>query len=262
MRRLRPLLIAILAAGCGAVPQPFRHQTTTHLVVPQGTAVVAVRPVADAAEPDALAEAMAAALRRLDVPASAGALAGGGTVLEGRAAGQRLYWTLSGPAGEALAEYEQDYAPDALAVMPADALAAMVEPAAQALAEPLRPRPIVSETAIAVLPVSGARGAAGAELAEAMRAALARSGFAVADEKAATLVLGAVTIQPGPPGQDLVMVEWTVAREDGEIVGTIAQDGQLPSGRLATPLGSLARDIAEAGAEGVSALLRGGAPSR
>lgn len=272
-RRFTALLLAAAAAGCGEIPQPFRHAGAppplTRPKLPRG---LTVRPVEGLPDAPGLAEALVKALEIHEVPAVVRAGPAFGHVVEAEAAEPDgrpgLLWTLRAPDGQtAPIRFQPLPAPaglDAAAIQrEADATARAL---AERLTDPdLAPRPGATAAAaeetrpsVAVRPFAGLPGDGDHALTRATRQALDRGGFRVrdADADADYVVEGRVSVIPGLPGEETVAVSWTVRDKAGGELATIDQDGVVPRGRLDSPWGSLARDIAEGGAAGVREVVR------
>ena len=263
-------LAAAATAACGDIPQPFRHDhDVPRLARPKMTRGVTVRPPSADAEGAALAEALVRALEDQEVPALVhdgpafghvvdGSLSDGGRSIDVR-------WTLKAPDGTETASAVHSVPRATLdqnnpvlmkraAVGAAQALAApLADPDGLPVRAPQQPAAAAdSRPKVAVVPLRGLPGDGDKALTEAIRRALGRGGVLVKDDGADYMVEGKVTITPGLPGEETVGVAWTVRRaSDKAELGSIAQDGSVPRGRLSQSWGSMARDIAEGGAAGV-----------
>lgn len=256
---------ALLLAGCGEVPQPFRHDgAPPRLARPKLERGVTIRPLDGYEHADAFAAALVKAMEGRDVPALVGRGPAFGHVVEGSPEdGGMVVWTLKTPDGAEAASYRQRL-PDA--PEPARLKRAAAD-AATVLAQPLSldpdavprmvpgagrsERPTARLVTLAGLPGDGDK-----SLNAAIRSALERAGVTIGDD-GEFVVQGAVTVTPRGPGEDEVLVVWTVKRaKDGSQLASIDQGGTVPRGRLALPWGSLARDIAEGGAVGIAQVTR------
>jgi hypothetical protein len=268
VKRALALVLLFAVAGCGDLPQPFRHDgTPSALARPKMTRGVTVRPPGRGAEGRALAEALVRALEEQEIPAHVHDGPAFGHVIYGRRqeGGKTLAvrWTLKAPDGSEAAVAVQTIPKELLqqpdpvlmkrsAAGAAVALAApLADPDAQALPS-ATPEPADARHVVRVVPLRGLPGDGDKALTEAIRRALGRGGVLVKDEGAEYMVEGKVTVAPGLPGEDTVTVAWVVKRADGGAeLGNIGQSGGVPRGRLSQPWGTLARDIAEGGAAGV-----------
>lgn len=270
---LSAMAAAILLAGCGDIPQPFRHDGPARpLARPKMTRGVAVRPPASP-EGDILAQALVRALEEQEVPALVQTGPAFGYQIEGRVddLGPVLdvFWDLKTPDGETAAQSRQSVPKRLLDPAEAKPLARAADASAQLLALPLadpdalpdpaRRQAPVAETrpVVRLTPLHGLPGDGGKALGEAMRRALERSGIAVAETGAAYVLEGRVTVAPGLANEDTVTVAWVLKHvQGGDEIANIGQSGAVPRGRLNLPWGALARDIAEGGASGVIQAVR------
>lgn len=260
---------AAALAACGEIPQPFRHDDEVpRLARPKMMRAVTVRPPSPDAKGKALAEALARAFEDQEVPAVVGDGSAFGHVVEGSLSddGQVIdvRWTLKAPDGTKAASAVQTVRRATLAQNNSVLMKRNASAAALTLAAPLAdpdglpiqaPQPMAAADTrpkVAVVPLRGLPGDGDKALTEAIRRALGRGGVLVKDDGADYMVEGRVTIAPGLPGEETVAVAWTVRRaSDKAELGSVAQDGSVPRGRLSQSWGSLARDIAEGGAAGV-----------
>ncbi len=247
-----------------ALDDPFRPVDGAGIVVavPQG---------GEFAGP-ALAQAVAAALRRHEVPASSGN-GGNGASLRLTAAfaeprdakALALRWTLQDAAGRLLGAFEHPVAPADLGVNfgkdKAELLAALADAAAAGVvglldeAPETAPRPRFPE--LLVPPVPGAPGDGMDSLRQAMERALVAAGAPLAPEygDGTHLVLGSVMVSETPSGVQQVEVLWEVIAPDGRRLGTVSQENTVPGGTLDGEWGSIAAAIAAGGASGVIEIL-------
>ncbi len=272
-RHFAVLLLSAAAAGCGEIPQPFRHAGAppplTRPKLPRG---LTVRPVEGLPDGPGLSDALVKALEIHEVPAVVRAGPAFGHVVEAEA-GERngrpgLLWTLRAPDGETVPIRFQPLPAAATAGLGAAAIRREADATAQALAQrltdpDLAPRPGApagagedTRPSVAVRPFAGLPGDGDPTLTRATRQALDRGGFRVRDADADYVVEGTVSVIPGLPGEETVAVSWMVRDKTGRELATIDQEGVVPRGRLDSPWGSLARDIAEGGAAGVREVVR------
>jgi hypothetical protein len=271
MRRLLPWLL--LLAACQPLPHPFAADVPpprSAVLSPRDGAGILVLPLAGA--PPAVAEALAAALREAEVPAStqgggnkgsyrlfvlAEPPADGGARLllewELRAAAGNVLGTGNGAAKDAIKDSRDANDPGLrrLAADAVPAIAKLVQGDVPGAAE-------VSEPLLGLRPVAGAPGDGGPALVRAMDFALRRAHVALA-EKAGdkeTLVLsGRVELSAPDAGRQQVKVRWVLSRADGGEVGQINQENAVPAGSLDGPWGDIAFAVANAAAPGVAALV-------
>jgi hypothetical protein len=231
-----------------------------------------VAPVAGA---PALAEAIAAALRDAEIPAST---AGGGnkgsyrlfaaTSEQPRGAGHSsviVAWELHAASGKQVGQGTADVeAPgDAwgqddetlirtVANKAVPAIAKLVQddpPKAVALAEPL----------LAVRAVTGAPGDGGRALPRAMDFALRRANVAIAEkagDRESFVLTGKVELSPPASGKQQVKISWALLGADGREIGEINQENAVPAGSLDGSWGDIAFAVANAAAPGVAQLLQ------
>lgn len=260
------LVPGLALAGCGQIPQPFRHDgTIADIARPTMFRGLTVRPVEALPEGGKLAEAVVKSLETHEIPAVVRAGSAVGLVIEGHPArmdGRNgLEWIMRAPDG---ATRSVAFAPLPIAgpLDPiqarghADAVAARVAaeiagpgvaPAPAATAPAVAERPKVRVTPFAGLPGDGDRA-----LFAALTRALEQGGLAPVETGGDYVMDGKVTIVPGLPGEETVVMTWTLRSAAGAEIAVIDQEGVVPRGRLDAPWGRLARDIAEGGAAGVA----------
>ncbi|MTJ79929.1 MAG: hypothetical protein F8N37_02750 [Telmatospirillum sp.] len=259
------VLLAVLPAGCGPLPRPFEHEAVSALVRDPGMlAPVAIRPVEGAAD---LAPAMAAALLEEDVAATMAPPGGGYLVLSGRlqtATGTpAVLWSLADPDGRVLADLSQPLpsahpAPGDLA-RAARASAASIARTLRSASGDVAPPPVPS---IALRTVRTPPGFASDLLSKAMARALRMKGLAVSARDPGYVLDGVLSLTPSRDGQDLLAIDWTLFDAEGRSLGTISQASPVPHDQILSAQGSLARDIADAGADGVAEVIAKSAPAR
>ncbi|CAA7612273.1 conserved hypothetical protein [Candidatus Terasakiella magnetica] len=262
--RLAILLLAFAAAGCGEIPQPFRHEGINAALAPRVARGVVVRLADDAPQASALGQAVIKKLVEAEVPVPTRETVLGVWVLSGivdRGADTVFVsWTLTPPGGEAMANLRQKLpaiawgaaTPRLIETLATEVVARMIGPL-HGEADAPAPSQAAAAPRLAVLlaPLAGLPGDGDKALGGAMRRLLQRAGYQVVDKGEAQFAIrGQVSITPGPPGEEILSVAWTVSR-GAEDLGSAAQNGAVPKGRLAGPWGSLAGDIAAGGVEGV-----------
>lgn len=278
MRRLLPLLLALIAAACQPVPHPFvddRPPPDSPLLSPPDSAGVVVPPVAGTAAPAgrALAEAMAAALRDADVPASTGAHNQRsfrllGTAREAPLADGRtqvaIAWEMRDAAGKPVGRQAQTLVEPTAGWQGGDAALAesavrQVAPALAKLVEGDAPLPAVGvDPVVAVRDITGAPGDGARSLLSAMSNALGRANVAVAgkpDDKSNFVLTAVIAVAPAAASKQQVKVTWILARPDGREVGRVNQANTVPAGSLDHAWGDIAYAVANAAAPGVVAII-------
>lgn len=266
MRRIALLLPVLLLAACGDIPQPFRHEGANLAVAPVAARGVVVRPLDPTPRSSQLADAIVRRLLAAEIPASTREVVAGAWVIRGAVetddAAAALHWTLSRSGGEVLGGVEQKIPAGAWSRATPKTIERIAAEVVDKLMDSLHggtaPATEVAGPAIRLLPLTGLPGDGDTALAAAMRTMLKRGGLRVVEGDADFLLRGQVTVTPGRSGDEVLAVAWTVAR-GGEDLGTSAQQGAVPKGRLAGPWGSLASDIAAGGADGVSEIVRAAA---
>lgn len=172
------------------------------------------------------------------------------------------YETLNGPVAAAFdASGSADPLPPAAAGPPddeADGVPSSTEAAMQQPSEAERSGGKGTRiTAVAVLPVTGARGAGNSELTGAMRETLGKAGWKVAagPRPGALILAGKVTLSNPVSGTQKVSLVWVVSTPDGKILGDIKQSNTVPTGSLDQTWGEGATYVAEAAATGIFELI-------
>jgi hypothetical protein len=254
-----------MLTGCGDIPQPFRHEGPNLAVAPVAARGVVVRPLDQSSRGVQLAEAIVRHLLEAEIPASTREVVAGAWVISGAvessATAASLRWTLSRPGSEPLGGLEQTIPAGAWArATPKTIELIAAEVAAKLLVTLQGDAPVaaaeIAGPTIRLLPLAGLPGDGAAALTSAMRTMLGRGGLRVVDGDADFQLRGQVTVTPGRAGEEVLAVAWTVTAPTGEDIGSSAQDGAVPKGRLNGPWGSLAADIAAGGAEGVAEIVR------
>lgn len=269
-----------LLAACGQLPQPFQPEEKfgNALLELRDRAGIVVQPVASdtPASGAALAEAMAARLRKLDIPAATNGGNRGSQRLAGRAMvrplpGGReetlLYWELRDPDGHRAGFHTQrhEQAAGAWAAGAPALLAELAEAAAPALAAMAQDPPVKAtaipgfpDARLVILPLNGAPGDAAKSLPRALQAELVAAKLPVTDRigDGDLLILGDVAVGPAEGGLQTVSIRWSLvnANDDREL-GEIAQQNLVPAGSLDGPWGPVAEEVARAAATGLVDLL-------
>ncbi|HWK44140.1 MAG TPA: hypothetical protein VNT30_05455 [Stellaceae bacterium] len=266
-----------LMAACQPLPHPLAGptppQATAILTLPDSVGVV-VPPVRNAppAPSAALSAAVADAFRKADIPASTTTgnrrslrLIGdaSGTAVTGDQAAIRIQWNLVDADGKTVGSDLQqrtmtatDWAqatPEMLAGMAQGevaVLSAMVQGTA-----PVEVKPVHR---VVVRPVTGAPGDGAKSLTRAIAFALQKVSIDVIPAGASTptdgvlAVQGDVLVEAARPGQQHVVITWSVLRPDGSVAGQVKQDNTIPQGSLDGIWGEIALAIGNAAADGIA----------
>lgn len=282
----RPVLAALasifLLVGCGELPRPFKPGDKS----PPGTleSVLGARAgifvEAISGLPEAQSERLTAdlvsALHAHDIAAGRRASNRASYRISGRSdASGRLNWSLGAPNGEILLRFDAQLPASGsvpgsdirLIEAAAERFAAILNPAANpakaAPAAVTKSPAATNALTLAVQAVNGAPGDGRISLPRAMRRALASYGLKTEKslENADFIVLGSVYMgkmadsTANSSAQQSIELEWAVLSPDGERIGTINQNNTVPQGALDGAWGSVARAVAENGAEGIVAML-------
>lgn len=271
--RLTPLFGALWLVACQPVPLPFQpdNKAVTRagvLLAPKADASLAVAPlrgVPDVAG-EQMAEAVAAALQARGVPAFTDRANKNSWWLFGEFRTDppvRLEWSLIDPEGLGATNLTTPWP----AGQPVPAR--LTGPQRMAIAKALAPdleKLVVIDTgpavqvgeAVLIHGVDGAPGDGNDALLRALRATLQRLQIEVVDTPGAEtlIVAGNVRMTDIGVGQQMVEIDWTLMRPDGESLGTVSQRNPVPKGRLDRSWGDIAWVAAEGGAEGLDALIK------
>ncbi|HYM04580.1 MAG TPA: hypothetical protein VET85_16620 [Stellaceae bacterium] len=214
-----------------------------------------------------LAEAMAAALRDREIPASTQGRNRGSFTLVAilrDQPGGAIDWTLQGPDGRIVGHVASPIDQQGATWRNGSAAAAkaIAGAAAPGLARLIQDEPPVMavgvDPVVAVFPVTGAPGDGGRSLTRAMGEALRRANVALAETPAdhETFVLaGTVLVSQPASGKQQVKVSWALLRPDGSQVGEVSQENAVPAGSLDGAWGDVAYAVASAAVSGISALI-------
>lgn len=273
MRHLLPLLL--LMAACQPLPHPFAGDVPpprSPVLSPRDSAGVVITPVAGA---PVLAEAIAAALRDAEIPASTAGDGNKGSYrlfaatseqpLAGGRSSVILAWELHTADGKRVGQgtADADAPGDALRRGDEETARNVAGKAAPAIAKLMQDEPpkaaAVDEPLLAVRAVTGAPGDGGRALTRAMDFALRRFHVAMAEkaeDKEAFVLTGKVELSPPAAGRQQVKVRWALLRPDGRELGQISQENAVAAGSLDGPWGEVAYAVANAAAPGVAQLIQ------
>lgn len=273
------MLVAVLLAACQPLPHPFADDApkpgSAILALPDSTSIW-VAPVIGTPRASArkLAAVMARALRHRQIAASDKAAGITSDVLHGRiqqmpaedgetavvalwrlddAKGRFLGARAARIAGKA-ADWEagEKGALSRLAAASAGQLVSLMEggpPPAEAGTRQIR---------LLVGPITGAPGDGAAALARAIAQVLQQPDLALVTGRNAKpdLVLdAAVTLGKPAGGKQHIRIVWRLRRSDGQEIGTVGQENNVPPGLLDGPWGNVAWSVAVAAEGGIAQLL-------
>ena len=283
-RRRAGAAALLLLAGCQPLPHPFANDVPkpgSPMLTLRDTATVAVAPLKGGprATAEKLAPAMAEALQKRDIAASDRTMSITSYRLEGRVqamppssgkAAIVAMWTLRDPAGRSLGERAErieaaaddwrqgkDDAVAQLAAAGAEQIAAMLQDKAPAAAAD------AGETQLAIGAIAGAPGDGDSALARAIATLLKKQDVAILTDAPAGAQLSldaAVTIGKPEAGKQHVKIVWRLRRKEGDEVGTVAQENDVPAGLLDGAWGDVASAVAMAAQDGIMQLIARGAP--
>jgi hypothetical protein len=250
------LLLPLLLASCGDLPQPFLGNpgTTARNLAQPPTPRLAVPPPADALLPDAatreFASALATGLQTQEVPAVADQVRQNDwqlvTSAEQRGDTVVPVYSVLNPKGEDKGKAEGSPVPtEAWAAASSDVLRQAASDAAPKIATLLTgiqttalradPKSLYNRVAkLQLLPVTGAPGDGNESLTKQMRSHLAALGPVVQDtpDGADFSVQGNVRMVAIGGGQQRVEIQWTIKAANGDERGRVVQLNEIPAGAL------------------------------
>lgn len=259
-------LLILAAAGCGKLPKPFEpgaRDRNNPLLRLQDSPGVVVAPVYDAPSDISapVAERVAEALRRQDIPATAAGVLNSGNLLEGwyrlensgnGLAAIIIEWRLSDKAGAELLFFESRV-PLPIAALTED-MAPRIDQIATSIAPRVARTMIGEQTAalditgptLAIGDISGAPGDGNAALHRAFTAVLRRTELQIVPSANAAIAKldGVVQVKPASDKEDQVRLVWTIRDSDQKTVAVFKQENRVPKDRLARRWGSMAFNIA------------------
>jgi hypothetical protein len=276
--------LLLLVAACQPLPHPFADDVPkpgSPLMTLRDMPSVSIAPVEGGprATAERLGLAMAEALQKHEIAASNRNTGLNSYELTGRiqampqsggTAALGALWVLRGPSGNLLGERAERVEAKAgdweegnrdavarLAAAGADQLAGLLEDKTPDEAA------IGGRTRLFIRGVEGAPGDGGKALEKAIALLLQRQDLAIVTDpqRGADLVLAAdVTVGPSRAGQQHVKILWHVRHKDGDEIGTVAQENDVPTGLLDGPWGDVAYTVAAAAQDGIMALVARGTP--
>ena len=283
MRFSGPALVVLAAlvatSACESALRPFRppdksiENPLLQLSASAGLVVAPTRGVTPIVS-ERLAEATAAALGRLDLPASTDTLRGDAILIESQAtisetAGTSpmliIHWTLSDPKLAVAGAYDTRMQIDrdqwsggrpALLEQIADAAAQGIarlihENQPQTLAAP-------APVTLAIAGIDGTYRNDNQALLLAFRTVLEAAGVPIVDDPAtATAILrGAIEVTGAEADRQRIVIVWTLSEAGGRKVGTLRQDNTIQKDELAGRWDELVYDIAFAAADAIVEILK------
>jgi hypothetical protein len=274
--------LAALLAGCQPLPHPFMDdRPSAALIAVPDNINIAVGSFEGAPRATAtkLPLAVARELLKHNIPASAQTVSRNSYQLDGRIEEKpdqpgrsvvTVFWRLRDAQGRIVDERRDrlvastrdwDDGNDAqvaqLAAAGAGGLAALLTD------ETPKEQPGGGRIRVAVRKIAGAPGDGDESLASSLKALLKHRDIELvdaADGKPDIAVDAAVTVDPAKDGKQHVKIVWHVARAAGAEVGQVAQENDIPRGRLDGPWGDVAYSVAMAAEGGIMQLVDRGAP--
>jgi hypothetical protein len=275
---------ALLLAACQPLPHPFANDVPkpgSPMLALRDTATVAIAPLKGGprATAEKLAPAMAEALQKRDIAASDRTMSLASYQLDGRVqamppfgdkAAILVLWDLRDPSGKSLGKRAEriEAAADDWQRGNDDAVVRLADASADQIAAMLQDKAPVEaadqgETRLLIRGIEGAPGDGGTALASAITTLLKKQDLAIVSDphgKADLLLDAAVTVDKPEAGKQHVKIVWRVRRRDGNEIGTVAQENDVPAGLLDGPWGDVAYTVALAAQDGIMQLIARGTP--
>ncbi len=266
------LLLLLLLASCGDLPEPFigNPGATGRLLARPPTPRLAVPPPTDALLPDAasrqFADSLAGGLQAQEVPAVADRVRSNDWQLvataEQRGGNVVPLFRVLNPKGEDKGHTEGSPVPTQVwAAATRDTLNQTALEAAPKISSLLTgiqhadPNSLYNRIAkVQVAPVTGAPGDGNVSLTKQMKAHLAALGPVLQDDAngADFIVQGNVRMVPIPGNQQRVEIQWSVKKPDGDERGKVVQLNEIPAGSLDHYWADVAVVVATEAAGGVN----------
>jgi hypothetical protein len=276
--------VVMQLAACQPLPHPFADDAPrpgSPMLTLRDSASVTIAPIGGTPRETAekLGPAMANALQQREIAASDKTASIGsyeltGSIAEMPPSGDKValvaVWELRDPSGRSLGERTErleasaidwdqgaDDAVARLAAASADRLAALLQDDAPAEAQ------IGGPTRLLIGGVAGAPGDGAQSLPRAIAEMLKRQDVAIVTdpEAKADLVLDAEVVVANPKaGKQNVKIVWRVRREDGDEIGTVGQENDVPAGLLNGAWGDVAYMVAVSAQDGIMQLVVRGVP--
>jgi hypothetical protein len=276
------VVLAALLTGCQPLPHPFAEDgpPAALLAVPNNIDISVGSLEGEPRETaNKLAPAIAQALLKHNIPATAQTTSHGSYQLDGRievrpdTAGKSqvtVFWRLRDASGAVVNEHSDklvaptrdwnegsDEPITQLAAASADGFAALL------VGEAPKEAPGGGRTRVAIRKIAGAPGDGNNSLASSLTTLLQHRDLEIVDPangKPQLDVDGEITVDPIKEGKQHVKIVWRVSRAGGGEIGTVAQENDVPRGRLDGPWGDVAYSVAMAAEGGVMQLIDHGVP--
>ena len=276
-------VLALLLAACQPLPHPFDYDrpSAALIAVPDNFNIAVGRVAGDPrATAEKLPRTIAQELVKHSITASDETASKASYQLAGRIderpdqPGQSVvtvYWQLRDPQGNLVSERSDKLAAPTrdwdngeqaqvtqLAAAGAAGLAALMTDATP------KEAPGGGRVRVAVRKVDGAPGDGNASLATSLTAVLKHADIDLVDPasgKPDVDIDCSVKLDSVPGGQQHVKIVWHVARAAGGEVGQVAQENDIPHGRLDGPWGDVSYSVALSAADGIMALVDRAAPA-
>jgi hypothetical protein len=274
--------ITFLAVGCQPLPHPFdEDRPPAALLQVPDSFDIAVGPVEGepAATAAKLPAAIAQELLKHNIAASDETTNKGSYKLDGRIelrpdkAGQSLvtvFWRLRDPRGNVVQERSDELAAPtrdwrdgnderiaALAAASAKGFAAVL------VDETPKEAPGSGRVRVAVRKIEGAPGDGDDSLASSLKEVLKHQDVELVDPAQGRPELAVdadIKVDPAKDGKQHVKIVWHVARANGGEIGQVAQENDIPKGRLDGPWGDVAFNVVMAAEGGIMQLVDRGTP--
>jgi hypothetical protein len=277
-------VIVLLMASCQPLPHPFADDAPragSPMLTLRDSASVSIAPIdgTPRATAEKLGPAMASALQQREIAASDKTASIGSYELVGKieempSSGDQTalvaVWELRDPSGQSLGERTErlEAQADDWEQGREDAVARLAEASAEQLAALLQDDPpaeaeAAGRTRLLISGVDGAPGDGRESLARAIGEIMKRQDVAIVTDPQAKvdLVLNAEVVVAKPKaGKQNVKIVWRVRRQDGDEIGTVGQENDVPAGLLDGAWGDVAYMVAVSAQDGIMQLVARGAP--
>ena len=275
------LLVLAATAACERAVRPFRpHDKSIDnpLLQLSTSAGLAIAPTVGAAPAmrEPLARAVAAALGRLDVPASASNPTANAILVESEAivsdhsatpASLIIHWNLSDPQESVAGSFklEMPIIPEEWAVGAPNLVEQIADTSAHGIAalfqadqrEQISAKTPKIPVTLAIAEIEGGPGNDSNTLRVAFQAVLKQAGVLLAEDpsSASATLHGSVEMTSAGEGRTRLVIFWTLSSTDGSTIGTLRQDNTVATVDLTERWVDLVYDIAFATADAITGIL-------